>query len=208
MADIAQRPWIHSVPLLLLLIYVAYPVSSLLFLWTQNPTTHYFKCSTIMNTFPFIVMTPTLMTTLCFHADVTGVFWCSILIYVRKWTLKVLPRLPLLQRKWEAPCVCAYVLTFMQWIEWFGQNELCAWNESLGLSWKGTLKIICCTYWQTYTSSFLCEYMFGLLARHNCAQILVRKGKEVFQGHHLMYIARKGRCSGPASSLSVSPMLI
>lgn len=100
--------------MLLLLIYVAYPVSSLLFLWTQNPTTHYFKCSTIMNTFPFIVMTPTLMTTLCFHADVTGVFWCSILIYVRKWMLKVLPRLPLLQRKWEAPCVCAYVLAFMQ----------------------------------------------------------------------------------------------
>lgn len=113
-ADIAQSPWIHSMPMLLLLIYVAYPVSSLLFLWTQNPTTHYFKCSTIMNTFPFIVMTPTLMTTLCFHADVTGVFWCSILIYVRKWMLKVLPRLPLLQRKWEAPCVCAYVLAFMQ----------------------------------------------------------------------------------------------
>lgn len=57
-------------------------------------------------------------------------FRCSILIYVRKWILKVLPRLPLLPRKWGTPCVYAYVFAFMRQRECFGQNELCAWSES------------------------------------------------------------------------------
>lgn len=43
---------------------------------------------------------------------------------------KVLPRLPLLPRKWGTPCVYAYVFAFMRQKERFGQNELCAWNES------------------------------------------------------------------------------
>lgn len=77
-------------------------------------------------------------------------FQCSILIYVGKWILKVLPRLPLLQRKWGMPCVCAYVFVFMQQIECFGQNELWAWNECLStLSQKGTLEVICYAFQQT-----------------------------------------------------------
>lgn len=67
----------------------------------------------------------------------------SILIYVGKWILKVLPRLPLFQKKWGIPCVCAYVFAFMQQRERLVRQK-CMPEWELALSWKGTVEVICC----------------------------------------------------------------
>lgn len=160
LTDVAQSPWSCPMPLLLLLMYLT-PSSFFIiaFMDTECSNT-FFQMSCHYECISFHCNSTDHNEYILYPCRCHCCSQCTILIYVGKWILKVLPRLPLLQRKWGAPCVCAYVFAFTEQIECFGQNELCAWNESLALSWKGTLEVICCAYQQTCTSRFLCEWVF------------------------------------------------
>lgn len=128
--EMAQSPWSHLLPLLLLLIYLTHSCFFIIAFMNRESSNTLFQMSCHYECISFHRNSTNHNEYILYLCRCHWCFRCSILIYVGKWILKVLPRLPLLQRKWGTPCVYAYVFAFMQQIECFGQNELCAWNDS------------------------------------------------------------------------------
>lgn len=130
LTDIAQSPWSHPMPLFLLLIYLTHSCFFIIAFMDRQSSNTLFQMFCHYECISFHCNSTDHNEYILYPCRCHWCFRCSILIYVGKWILKVLPRLPLLQRKWGTPCVYAYVFAFMQQRECFGQNELCAWNES------------------------------------------------------------------------------
>ena len=130
LTDIAQSPWSHPMPLLLLLIYLSHSCFFIIAFMDRESSNTLFQMFCHYECISCHCNSTDHNEYILYSCRCHWCFRCSILIYVGKWILKVLPRLPLLQRKWGTPGVYAYVFAFMQQIECFGQNELCAWNES------------------------------------------------------------------------------